>query len=120
MRLDPKTVDLTFASAPTGLRLVVGSTAGTTPFTRRVMVGSNNSLIADTQSANGRRYAFNSWSDGGAASHNVIAGETPASYTATFDDIGPAGAPGLVGSYSFDEGSGTTSPDLSGQGNTGR
>ena len=119
LRLDPKTVDLTFASAPTGLRLVVGSTAGTTPFTRRVMVGSNNSLIADTQSANGRRYAFNSWSDGGAASHNVIAGETPASYTATFDDIGPAGAPGLVGSYSFDEGSGTTSPDLSGQGNHG-
>ena len=119
LRLDPKTVDLSFASAPTGLRLVVGSTAGTTPFTRRVIVGSNNSIIADTQSANGRRYAFNSWSDGGEASHNVIAGETPATYTATFDDIGPAGAPGLAAAYSFDEGSGATATDLAGKGNNG-
>ena len=57
-----------------------------------MIIGSNNSIIATTpQNANGRKYAFNSWSNGGAASHNVVAGASPATYTANFDDIGPAG-----------------------------
>ena len=119
-RLDPQTVDITFASAPSGLQLVVGPSTGTTPFTRTVIVGSNNSISATSpQVANGRRYTFASWSDGGPATHNIVAGAAPATYTATFDDAGPASTPGLVAAYSFDQASGTSAPDASGSGNTG-
>ena len=41
-------------------------------------------------------YAFRSWSDGGARTHNVTAPATPTTYTATF---GPVGCPA---SPSFD------------------
>lgn len=119
-RLDPQTVDITFASAPSGLQLVVGPSTGTTPFTRTVIVGSNNSISATSpQVANGRRYTFASWSDGGPATHNIVAGAAPATYTATFDDAGAASTPGLVAAYSFDQASGTSAPDASGSGNTG-
>jgi PA14 domain len=46
VRLDPQTVDLSFQSSPTGLQLTVGSAGGPTPFTRTVIVGSNNSVSA--------------------------------------------------------------------------
>jgi glucose/arabinose dehydrogenase/PKD repeat protein len=84
-RLDPQTVNLTFATNPSGLQLVVGSTAGTTPFTRTVIQGSTNSVSAPSpQSVGGRAYTYTSWSDGGAQSH-VITAPTPATtYTATF------------------------------------
>ena len=35
VRVDPKTVTLSFASVPSGLQLAVGSTPSVTPFTRR-------------------------------------------------------------------------------------
>jgi hypothetical protein len=41
VRLNPKTVDLTFQSNPSGLKLTVGSSTATAPFTRTVIVGSN-------------------------------------------------------------------------------
>jgi glucose/arabinose dehydrogenase/PKD repeat protein len=91
VRLDPQTVDLTFRSDPTGLRLTVGSSASTTPFTRTVIVGSRNTIAAPlTQALNGTSYEFVSWSDGGAAQHDVIAPATPATYTATYQPA-PAG-----------------------------
>ena len=46
--LDPATVDLTFATTPSGLTLTVGGATGAAPFTRRVIVGSANSLSADS------------------------------------------------------------------------
>ena len=74
MRLDPLTVDLTFQSSPTGLQLTVGSSSSTTPFTRTVIQGSNNSISAPSpQTVGGTTYAFVSWSDGGAATHNITA-----------------------------------------------
>jgi glucose/arabinose dehydrogenase len=96
-QLDPRTVDLTFATAPSGLQLAVGATAVTAPATRTVIVGSSNSVSAPSpQTAAGVSYAFRSWSDGGARAHNVIAPATPTTYTATF---GPVGCPA---SPSFD------------------
>ena len=85
VRLDPQTVDLTFRSNPTGLGLTVGSSASTTPFTRTVIVGSRNTVAAPlTQTLNGTGHAFVSWSDGGAAQHDVIAPASPITYTATY------------------------------------
>jgi glucose/arabinose dehydrogenase len=84
-RLDPRTVDLTFTSRPVGLELEVAGTAGVTPFTRRVIVGSASSVSATTpQTLDGRTYSFSSWSEGGAQTHTVVAGSSPATYTATY------------------------------------
>jgi uncharacterized repeat protein (TIGR01451 family) len=83
--LHPKTVALTFQSTPAGLQLAVNGAAGAAPFDRTVIVGSNNSISApDPQTLNGVSYGFVSWSDGGAQSHNITAGSTPTTYTATY------------------------------------
>jgi len=67
VRLDPRTVVLTFQTTPGGFRLVVNGTAATATFTRTVIVGSSNSISAITpQTKDGKSYVFQSWSDGGA------------------------------------------------------
>ncbi|TDD23476.1 PKD domain-containing protein [Kribbella turkmenica] len=85
LRLDPKTVGLTFATSPSGLRLTYFSKAVTTPSTSTAIIGSNGSLSADLlqQSAN-NLYRFASWSDGGARTHNFVAPATPTTYTASY------------------------------------
>jgi glucose/arabinose dehydrogenase len=118
VELQPQTVDLTFASEPSGLQLVVGSASQTTPFTRTVIVGSLNSISATTpQSQGGTQYGFSSWSDGGTQTHNIVAPAAPATYTATYSEV--AVVPGLVAAYAFNEGSGATVVDSSGNGNHG-
>jgi glucose/arabinose dehydrogenase len=83
--LQPKTVDLTFGTNPSGLQLTVGSTSQTAPFVRTVIVGSANSVSAPTpQTLNGTTYNFGSWSDGGAQTHVVVAPATPTGYTASY------------------------------------
>jgi hypothetical protein len=85
VRLDPKTVILTFQSNPAGLQLVMGSNGGAAPFNRTVIIGSVNSISAPTpQTLNGTDYRCAAWSDGGAQSYNITAPATPTTYTATF------------------------------------
>ena len=84
VRLDPKTVVLNFRSDPAGLQLVAVDSSAATPFSRTVIVGSDNSISAPTpQTLGGTTYEFASWSDGGARSHNIIAPATESTYTAT-------------------------------------
>jgi PKD repeat protein/glucose/arabinose dehydrogenase len=87
IQLDPQTVDLTFASNPTGLQLSVGTFTGGASFTRTVIIGSTNSLTAPNQSLGGTSYVFSSWSDGGAQTHTITAPSAPATYTATFNAV---------------------------------
>ena len=86
VRLDPRTVDLTLASSPGGLTLRFNAAQAKAPFTRRVIIGSRNSITADaTQPAPGKKsYLFQSWSDGGAASHDIIAPAANTTYTAVY------------------------------------
>ncbi len=85
VRLDPETVALSFRSNPAGLRLAVGDGQATAPFSRTVIVGSTNSISAPTpQTLAGTVYEFASWSDGGAQTHNVVAGAEPGTFTATY------------------------------------
>ena len=85
VQLNPKTVVLTFASNPTGLTLAVGASNSVTPFQRTVIVKSINSLGAPTpQTLGGTSYNFFSWSDHGAASHNITAPARDTTYTATY------------------------------------
>src|SRR5215210_7545425 len=89
LRLDPQTVQLSFGSDPAGLRLTVGSSSGTTPFSRTVIVGSKNSISAPSpQTLGGNSYEFASWSDGGAQSHDIVAPDAAATYTATYNSSG--------------------------------
>jgi len=85
VRLDPRTVVLTFTSDPSKAQLVVNGTSGTTTFTRTVIVGSSNSISASSpQRVRGKNWVFASWSDGGAQTHNIVAPASPATYKATF------------------------------------
>jgi glucose/arabinose dehydrogenase/PKD repeat protein len=91
LRLDPQTVNLTFQSAPPGAALSVDGFTGPTPFTYAVIAGSNNSVSAPSQQViGGRTYLYTTWSDGGAQSHTVHAGNTPATYVANYTRRVPA------------------------------
>jgi glucose/arabinose dehydrogenase/PKD repeat protein len=119
--LQPQVVSLTLQSTPPGLQLGFNAGTATTPFTRTVIVGSNNSMGAPSpQVLGGAGYAFASWSDGGAQSHDITAGTTAATYTAVYEATEPpTGPPGLVAAYGFNEGSGGAAGDGSGHGHTG-
>jgi len=85
VRLDPKTVVLRFQTKPTGLKLVVGSSQATAPFSRTVIVGSKNTISATSpQTLGGRTYNFRDWSDGGAQTHDIVAPASATTYTATY------------------------------------
>jgi glucose/arabinose dehydrogenase/PKD repeat protein len=85
LRLDPRTVVLTFQTTPGGLQLVVNGTAGRAAFSRTVIVGSRNSISAPSpQQKGGKAYTFSSWSDGGAQTHDIIAPAAATTYTARF------------------------------------
>jgi uncharacterized repeat protein (TIGR01451 family) len=87
LQLDPRTVALSFQSSPSGLQLVVGSSSSTTPFTRTVIEGSNNSISAPTpQTLGGTIYQWLSWSDGREQTHNIVA-SAAASYTAAYQAV---------------------------------
>jgi glucose/arabinose dehydrogenase/PKD repeat protein len=84
-RLNPKTVRLGFATSPTGLRLVVNGSSATTPFSRTVIVGSSVNVTATSpQTIATGTYAYASWSDGKAQTHQIDAPATDKTYTATF------------------------------------
>jgi hypothetical protein len=84
VRLDPRTVDLTLTSNPTGLQLALNGATKPGPFTTPVIEGSTNSISAPSpQNKGGLKYAWRRWSDGGARTHNLTANAT-ATYTATF------------------------------------
>ncbi len=83
--LFPRTVDLTFETSPAGLVVSLDLGASPAPYTRTVIVGSSNSLAASpTQNPTGTVYVFDSWSDGGAASHQIVAPAVPTTYRATY------------------------------------
>jgi uncharacterized repeat protein (TIGR01451 family) len=87
VRIDPTTVNLTFATSPSGLQLAVGSTSSTTPFSRTVIRGSRVTISATSpQTLNGSSYGFVSWSDGGAQSHDVVP-LSNTSYSASYQPI---------------------------------
>jgi hypothetical protein len=88
VRLNPKTVLLTFKTNPGGLvldDLVVNEAARTTPFSATVVVGSANTVSAPSpQQFNKSSYFFSSWSDRGLQSHTVTAPAVNTTYTATY------------------------------------
>ena len=74
-----------FATSPGGLQLTFNGETPTAAFTRTVIEGSTNSLSAPTpQQRKGGTWAFQSWSDGGAQSHTIVAPASATTYTASY------------------------------------
>ena len=85
LRLDPRTVVLTFQTNPGALRLAVNGSEATATFTRTVIIGSTNTISAVSPQTKGKQtYQFSSWSDGGTQTHPITAPATAATYTARF------------------------------------
>ncbi|HEY8559113.1 MAG TPA: PQQ-dependent sugar dehydrogenase [Pyrinomonadaceae bacterium] len=80
----PRRVNITLATNPAGLNLTVNGAAiaGGTTFVS--WDGYLLNVGAPDQTANGQSYVFQSWSDGGARTHNIATPAAAATYTATF------------------------------------
>jgi glucose/arabinose dehydrogenase len=77
VQIDPETVELTLASNPAGLQLVLNGGQTTAPFTSSLILGSQNSVSAPSpQSSGGEGWLFSNWSDGGAQTHQLVADAT--------------------------------------------
>jgi glucose/arabinose dehydrogenase len=84
IRLNPETVQFQLASSPSGIGLNAGVVSAQTPFAITAIKGSNIVLGAPEEAdLGGKSYAFQSWSDGGARIHSVLASGSR-SFTATF------------------------------------
>jgi len=86
----PQTTTLSFDSVPRGLKLAVGSSQGTTPFTRTVIANSTNAISAPlSQTLGDHGLGFVSWSDDRAATHTIVAPPGGASFSARYRDAVP-------------------------------
>jgi glucose/arabinose dehydrogenase len=85
----PQKSQVTLTTQPTGLKLTLDGQPITAPLTFTGVVGMERDLAAANQNANGRKYQFTSWSDGGAATHTISTPASNTTYTANFIDVGP-------------------------------
>src|ERR1022692_4457124 len=78
---------ITIQTSPSGLQFSVdGGPSQTAPQTLDRSQGSHTIAVASPQAGgSGTQYVFTSWSDGGAASHSITVGTSPATYTASFN-----------------------------------
>jgi hypothetical protein len=81
----PTKVNLTFATNPPGLKVVLDNTfTQTAPSTVVSWRSWGLRVRADDQVKDGVGYVFQSWSDGGARDHVITTPASPATYTANF------------------------------------
>lgn len=93
----PNTVTITEQSNPTGLQLLVDGQSQTAPTSFASVVGFVRVLNAPTtQVLSGVTYNFGSWSDGGAAQHNVTTPTTNVTFTATYNAAVPTAPTNLT------------------------
>ena len=85
LRLDPKTVQLTFQTSPGGLTVAFNNAQYKGPVTRTVIIGSTNTVSAISPQRKGSKtYTFQSWSDGGDQTRTITAPASATTYTARF------------------------------------
>jgi glucose/arabinose dehydrogenase len=98
----PRTANLTLTSAPSGLQVTLDGQPVTTPVSVSSVVGMTRRLgVVSPQTSGGTTYTFQSWSDGGAAGHDISTPATDATFSATFvPATGTTGTGiGLAGTY---------------------
>jgi glucose/arabinose dehydrogenase len=109
----PDKVNLTFDTQPSGLTLSLDGTPLATPVVYDTLKGFRHTIGAPNQTNGSTTYTFASWSDGGAQQHVIVVPTVAASYRATYTVTQSTLPGGLVAGYRFNEGSGTTTADLS-------
>jgi hypothetical protein len=117
----PRTADITLATDVAGTNLVLDGQPVQAPFSFTGVTGIARTIGAPSpQSVGGTTYEFESWSDGGAATHGITTPAGATTYTARFRAAsgGPPTA-GLAGHWAFDDGAGTVAADRSGNGRPG-
>jgi hypothetical protein len=98
--IQPRKVTLTLATSPPNLQLKLDGQPTATPLSFEAVVGIVRTLEAASQSSGTATYEFVSWSDGGAAAHNISTPATNTTYTATYRLAASGGTgSGLSGSY---------------------
>ncbi len=96
----PNLTTFNLASNPTGASLTLDSQPATAPVAVPSVVGMLRSIGAlSPQSINSTDYQFDSWSDGGAITHDVAAPASPTTYTANFQQVTAPTGNGLTGRY---------------------
>ena len=90
-RLDPATVSIALASDPAGRTLTGNDKTAAAPFICTVIKGSQTTISAvPSETADGRIFTFDSWSNGGPASQTFIA-TADQSLTARYTVTAPGG-----------------------------
>jgi glucose/arabinose dehydrogenase len=115
----PDKVNLTFNTVPNGLTFKLDGITQTTPFVYDTLIGFQHSIEAPNQATGTQQYNFNSWSDSGTQVHTITVPTTAASFTATYDATSTPLPSGLVGAWNFNENTGITAADHSGNNNNG-
>ena len=101
----PRTANVTLASNPTGLQLKLDGISVTAPYTFTGVVNMTRTIQAVSPQGN---FAFVSWSDGGAISHNISTPSSNTTYTANFNSVVPSGNGLSVTYYNNMDFTGTT------------
>jgi hypothetical protein len=92
VRIDPQTVAVTIASTPAGAPVTYAGTNRVAPYSTRSAVGFKTTLGASALFTSGSNtYLFGTWSDGGAATHNITIPATDATFTAAYAEDKAAG-----------------------------
>ena len=85
VQVKPRMANLSLASSPSGLQLSIDGVAQAAPFTRPTLSGFTHTLVAASpQLLAAKSYAFDRWSDTGAATHTVTVPDAGLSLTASF------------------------------------
>jgi glucose/arabinose dehydrogenase/PKD repeat protein len=92
----PQKVNLTFNTAPGGLTLFLDGIAKVGGFVYDTLVGFTHTIEARDQGSGSTAYTFQSWSDGGAREHQIVAPSAPQTYTATFAEAPAPATPAFV------------------------
>jgi hypothetical protein len=89
--LRPRTSLITLATAPAGLQLTLDGQPVTAPFSVTGVEGVIRALgVVSPQTSGGTVYTFASWSDGGAATHEISTPVADTTFTATFQPAPPS------------------------------
>jgi glucose/arabinose dehydrogenase len=95
--VSPRVSTIALRTNPPGLQVMLDGTPVTTPADIPNVVGNTRQLgVVSPQTSGGTNYSFASWSDGGAATHNIDVPSANTTYTATY--IATNGG-GLTGEY---------------------
>src|SRR6185295_12951551 len=83
--IHPRTSHVTLATSPSGLQVKLDGQPMTAPVGFDGVVNFTRTIEAvSPQTVNGVTYVFDSWSDGGAAAHNISTPAVNTTYTAVF------------------------------------